>query len=142
MPYVSMHESTRRMALHLVDALVARGVAVAPFELSDFDLGKMASALVDAATVVFGSPVVLGGAHPRVAYAALTANLLRPRARFASVFGSFGWGGRPTEQLLSMMPNLKLELIEPVLCKGRPGAPTLAALDRLAAVIAEKHATL
>ena len=37
------------------------------------------------------------------------------------------------------MPHLKVELFEPVLCKGLPRAEDYEALDNLAAAIAEQH---
>jgi flavorubredoxin len=141
--YVSMHASTRRMVQHLAEALVARGVGVDLFNLAHVDLGKLAIALVDAATLVLGSPTVIAGAHPLVAYAAYVANLLRPKARFGAIVGSYGWAGKMTSQLTGLMPNLKdLEMLEPVVARGYPKAPDLAALERLADSIAEKHASL
>ncbi|MEJ2673450.1 MAG: FprA family A-type flavoprotein, partial [Deltaproteobacteria bacterium] len=70
LPYVSMHGSTRTMVDHLVSALVDRGVGVELFNLAVADIGKLAMALVDAATVVIGVPTVLAGPHPLAAYAA------------------------------------------------------------------------
>ena len=46
---------------------------------------------------------------------------------------------KAVEQLAAMIPNLKVEIIEPVLCKGLPKENDLAALDKLANSIAEKH---
>jgi len=100
----------------------------------------LAMELVDAATVVLGTPTVLAGAHPQVAYAAMLANALRPQLRFASVIGSYGWGGKAVDQLLSLVPNLKVEVLEPVIVKGYPRESDLEAIDALAAAIAEKHA--
>jgi len=140
--YVSMHASTRQMVQHLSEALVMRDVPVDLFNLTTTDLGKLAIALVDAATIVLGSPTVIGGAHPLVANAAFVANLLKPRARWGTVVGSYGWGGKMVAQLTALMPQLKLELFEPVVAKGLPRAEDLAALDRLADAIAAKHATL
>jgi len=138
-PYVSMHGSTAKMVSHFVDALIERGITVRQFELSTVDIGKLAMALVDAATVVIGSPTVLTGPHPAAAYAAFLANALRPKARFASIIGSYGWGGKMVEQLAGMLPNLKVELIEPVLVKGVPKDADFAALDNLAEKILAKH---
>jgi flavorubredoxin len=70
LPYVSMHGSTLKMVEHLVDALVRRGVKVELFDLSVADVGKLAEALVDAATIVIGVPTVHVGPHPNVAHAA------------------------------------------------------------------------
>jgi flavorubredoxin len=140
--YSSMHDSTRRMARHLSEALVARGVGVQVFGLADADLGRLAMSLVDAATIVLGSPVVAAGAHPLVAYAASLANMLKPKARYAAIIGSVGWGGKLAEQLGSMLPNLKVEMLATVIAKGLPKGPDFAALDQLADTIAAKHVGL
>ncbi len=139
LPYVSMHDSTRSMVEYLVEALVQRGVTVRQFDLTVTDIGKLAMSLVDAATVVLGTPTVLAGAHPAVAYAAFLANALRPDLKFASIIGSYGWGGKAVEQLLGMIPNLKVELLEPVITKGLPKEADFRALDSLADNIAQKH---
>jgi flavorubredoxin len=96
-------------------------------------------ALVDAATVVIGTPTVLVGPHPNVAHAAILANALRPNLKFISIIGSYGWGGKAVEQLAAMIPNLKVEILDPVLSKGFPKEADFKALDNLAATIAEKH---
>ena len=139
LPYITMHGTTRDMVKHLVDALVDKGVTVKQFDLADIDIGKLAIALVDAATIVIGSPTVLTGAHPNVVSAAYLANALRPKVEFLSIIGSFGWGGKMVEQLAQMIPNLKVEIIDPVVIKGYPGEEDFKALDKLAADIADKH---
>ena len=137
--YVSMHESTKQMVEHLSEALIERGITVRQFNLAVTDLGKLAIALVDAATIVLGSPTVLTGAHPKTAYAALVANALRPKTKFASIVGSFGWSGKMVEQLAGLIANLKVELIEPVVAKGQPKDEDFTALDKLADEILAKH---
>lgn len=137
--HVSMHGSTRSMVAHLADALSSRKVETKVIHLADLDLGGLAATLVDAATVVFATPTVMGGVHPLAAQAAFLANLIRPKARWASFIGSYGWGGKAPEQLLGMMPALKVEVLPPVLSKGRPGAEAFSALDGLADSIAARH---
>ncbi|MFC2020998.1 FprA family A-type flavoprotein [Chloroflexota bacterium] len=139
LPYISMHGSTHKMVDYMVEALTQRGVAVQQFDLAATDIGKLAAALVDAATIVIGTPTVLAGPHPGVVTAVFLANALRPKLKFASIIGSYGWGGRTVELLTGMMPNLKVELLEPVLSKGFPGEADFKALDNMAATIAEKH---
>ncbi|MDO8687384.1 MAG: FprA family A-type flavoprotein [Dehalococcoidales bacterium] len=139
LPYVSMHGSTHKMVTHLVQALVQRGVTVKQFDLAVTDIGKLAMSLVDAGTIVLGTPTLLANAHPLAAYAAFLTNALRPKARFVSVIGSYGWGGKTVEQLSLMLSSLKLEILEPVVCKGFPRADDFKALDKLATAIAEKH---
>jgi len=142
LPYVSMHGSTAKMVSYFTGALIERGIAVRQFELSAVDIGKLAMDMVDAATIVIGSPTVLIGPHPCAAYAAFLANALRPKTKFASIIGSFGWGGKMVEQLTSMLPNLKAEILEPVITKGFPKENDFIALDRLADEILAKHKEL
>ncbi len=139
LPYVSMHGSTKRMVDHLTSALVEKGVRVELFNLAVTDIGKLAMALVDAATIVVGTSTVLTGPHPLAAYAAFLANALRPKARFLSIIGSYGWGGKTVETLAGMIPNLKVEVLDPVLCKGLPSESDFKALDALASAISIKH---
>jgi flavorubredoxin len=141
-PYVTMHGSTAKMVEYLVSALAGRGVRVLQFNMADADIGKLAVSLVDAATVVIGTPAVHVGAHPQVAYAAMLANALRPKLKFASVIGSYGWAARPVEQIASLIPNLKVEVLPPVLAKGYPLAKDFKALDDLAEAIAARHRAL
>jgi flavorubredoxin len=138
-PYISMHGSTEKMVHHLVAALAQRGVKVHQFDLAVTDIGKLAAALVDAATIVVGTPTVQIGPHPNVTHAVQLANLLRPKARFASVIASYGWGSKAIDQIAGMIPNLKVEIIEPVLVKGFPRESDFKALDKLADTIAAKH---
>jgi flavorubredoxin len=139
LPYASMHGSTEKMVDHLIGSLVEQGVKVEPFNLAVTDLGKLAMSLVDAATVVFGTPTVMVHPHPLVVYAAYLANALRPKVRFATMVGSFGWGTKAVETLTGMVPNLKAEILNPVICKGFPREADFAALDELARTIATKH---
>ena len=139
LPYVSMHGSTKEMVKHFVGALVERGITVKQFNLAKTDIGKLAIALVDAATIVIGSPTVLVGPHPNVVYAVYLANALKPKLEFASIIGSYGWGSRMVERITEMLSNLKVELLEPVVIKGFPKEEDFKALDRLADEILEKH---
>lgn len=139
LPYISMHDSTKKMVEYLIGAMIDRGITVKQFNLSRTDVGKLAMALVDAATIVIGSPTVLAGPHPSVVYAVYLTNALRPKLKFASVIGSYGWGGRTVEQIKEMLSNLKVDLLESVFIKGLPEKEDFLALDRLAAEISNKH---
>lgn len=139
LPYISMHGSTKIMVEYFVGALADKGVTVRQFNLEATDIGKLAMALVDAGTLVIGTPTVLVGPHPNVAHAAFLANAIRPKLQFVSIIGSYGWGSKAVEQLSAMIPNLKVEVLAPVYCKGLPKAQDLKALDVLAEAIAQKH---
>jgi len=138
-PYVSMHGSTKKMVDYFTEALIKRNIIAKPFNLTATDIGELAMAMVDAATIVIGSPTVLVGPHPNVVYATYLANALRPKAKFASLIGSYGWAGKMAEQITGMLTNLKVEVIEPVIIKGYPKEADFKALDRLADDILRKH---
>ena len=139
LPYISMHGSTKKMVEYLVSALAEKGVTVHQFDLAVTDIGKLAIALVDAATIVIGTPTVHVGPHPLVFYAAHLANALRPELKFASIIGSYGWNSKAIEQIAGLIPNLQVEILDLVLCKGFPKQGDFDALEHLAATIADKH---
>ncbi len=141
-PWVSMHGSTEAMVKHLTEALVKRGIAVKPFNLTKTDTGELASSLVDAATVVLATSTALVGPHPQGLYAAALVGALRPKTRFLGIIGSYGWGSKAVEIIKSLLTNLKAEVLEPVYIKGAPKKEDFEALDKLAETIAEKHRTL
>jgi flavorubredoxin len=141
-PYVSMHGSVEEMVYILSEELMRKGITVKPFNLSRTDIGELAMALVDAATIVIGSPTVLAGAHPQVVSAVYLANALRPKLRYASVIGSYGWGGKMLENISAMIGNLKVEVLSPVIIKGYPKEEDYNSLIKLAREIAEKHKNL
>ncbi|MCP4645152.1 MAG: FprA family A-type flavoprotein, partial [bacterium] len=142
LPYISMHGSTEAMVNYLVAALTERDIKVQRFELSVTDIGKLAMALVDAATIVIGTPTVHVGPHPSVFSATHLANALRPKLKYAAIIGSYGWGTKAAEQIAGLIPNLKVEVLGSVLCKGVPRAEAFSALDALADAIGEKHASI
>jgi len=141
-PYISMHGSTQRMVDYLVDSLVERGVMAKPLNLTYTDMGELALDLVDATTMVVASPTVLTGPHPIVAYAAYLANALRPKLKFVSVMGSYGWGGRMLDQITGLIGNLRVEMIDPLIIKGFPMEADYQKIDAMADEIAQKHQEL
>ncbi len=138
-PYVSMHGSTEKMVNHFVDTLMEKGKRVTPYNLTTTDIGELAMSLVDAGTIVLGTPTVLVGPHPKAVYAAYLANALRPKTKYASIIGSYGWGGRMPEMIKDSLSNLKVEFLEPVVIKGHPTEEDYKELDRLAEDIVKKH---
>jgi len=141
-PWVSMHGSTALMVERLTAALAARGVAVFPFNMSVADIGQLAMGLVDAATLIVACPTVHVGPHPAALGAVVLANALRPKVRFASIVGTYGWAGKMVETVKGAMPNLKVEFLNPVIAKGMPKAADFEAIDRLAEAVAAKHAEI
>ncbi len=137
--YISMHGSTAKMVDYFINKLIEKNITVKPFNLTKTDIGELAIALVDAATIVVASPTVHIGAHPNVIYAVHLVNALRPKLKFVSIIGSYGWGNKLVEQLTGILSNIKVEIIEPVIIKGYPKKDDFGLLDRLAEEIYKKH---
>ncbi len=140
--FVSMHESTRKMVEYLADKLESKGVDVKIRNLITCDVGELAMDLVDVATIIIATPMVLAGAHPAAVYGAYLANALRPKAKFAGIIGSYGWGGRAADIIKSNLANLKAELLEPVFIKGLPKEEDYKKLDEFAELIYQKHKSI
>jgi flavorubredoxin len=74
-----------------------------------------------------------------MAYAAVLANALKPNVKYATIIGSYGWGSKAVETIAGLIPNLKVEIIPSVLCKGQPREADYQALEKLAETIVQKH---
>ncbi|MHA1116393.1 MAG: FprA family A-type flavoprotein [Candidatus Heimdallarchaeaceae archaeon] len=142
-PYVSMHGTTRKMVEYLVGKLAEEGITAYQFDLVGGDIGKLAINLVGAATVVLGTPTVHAGPHPLAVYATYLLNAIRPKIKFITVIGSYGWFSNTVKQVVAMVPKLKnAEILTPVYCKGYPKEEDFKALDQLVQTIVEKHKSL
>lgn len=141
-PYVSMYESTKEMVDYLSEKLSEKGITAKPFDVVKEDLGELAMELVEACTVVFGSSMVLAGPHPAAVYAAYLAGILRPKVKFVSFIGSYGWGGILTEKLEHALSSVRAEKLQSVIIKGKPKAEDFKKLDVLAEEIYQKHKSL
>ena len=138
-PYVSMYGSTEEMVEYVSDKLKKNGIKVYTHDIIRDDIGDLALQLVDAATLVIGSSMVLAGPHPAAINITVLANALKPKLKFASVIGSYGWGGKLTETLTSFFTSVKPQIIEPVVIKGKLKENDYEKLDALILNIISKH---
>lgn len=130
------------MVDYLADKLQAYGIKTEKFDIVTGDLGDLAMGLVDATTIVLGSSMVLAGPHPMAFNIAYLASVLRPKAKSATFLGSYGWGGNLFGKLGELLAGLKLDVIEPLLVKGKPKEEDFKRLDQIAESILAKHKEL
>jgi len=140
--YVSMHGSTKKMAEFLREELIKRGIKVNFFNLTVTDTGALAMSLIDAATLVIATPTTLAGIHPKAAYVLYLANLLRIKTKFISIVSSYGWAEKTLEVVKTLAPNVKAEVVYPVITKGYPKEKDFKELEKLADEILAKHKSL
>lgn len=141
-PYVSMYESTKEMVDYLTEKLSDKGIKAKPFNVVEEDLGELAMELVEACTVVFGSSMVLAGPHPAAVTAAYLVGILRPKVKYISFIGSYGWGGVLFEKLGQALSAVKAESLTHILVKGKPKQEDFEKLDVLVEEIYQKHKAL
>ena len=142
LPYVSMYNSTEEMIDYIAKKLNEKGINTQVFDIVTGDLGDLAMGLVDATTIVLGSSMVLAGPHPMAVNVAYLANILKPKAKFATFVGSYGWGGNLFGTLSQMLSGLKVESIEPVLVKKKQKKEDYEKLDILIETIYNNHKSL
>ncbi len=141
-PYVSMYDSTTMLVDRLSERLTNAGIEVKLFDLVHCDEGALSMELVDCATVVLGSSMVLAGPHPAAVTAAYLVNALRPKLRYYSIIGSYGWGGNLEGTIEKMFTIIKPEKLDYVIVKGQPRKEDFDKIDVLANQIIEKHKSL
>ncbi len=137
-PYVSMYNSSYEMAKRLADKIKKAGIDVVLADLVETDEGEIAMELVDAGAVVLACSMVLAGPHPKAVYVAYLMNLIKPKMKYFSILGSYGWGGRLTETIDSLIPMVKAEKLEYIVIKGKPTEDDLKRVDALADELIEK----
>ncbi|MBO6087634.1 FprA family A-type flavoprotein [bacterium] len=140
LPYVSMYDSTKSMTDYLAEKLETAGIKTYKHDIVNGDLGDLAMALVDASTIVLGTSMVLAGPHPASVNIAYVVSILRPKAKFAALIGSYGWGGKLFDLIGQILAPLKLDMVaEPLQVKGKPKTEDYKKLDEIADAIIEKH---
>jgi flavorubredoxin len=128
--YVSMHGSTKVLADHLASSLEIQGMVVKNVNLTDANVGELAIDMVDASTIIVGSPKFLAGLHPTVEQFLYYMNVLHPKAKLVGFFGSSGWGNKL--EFKGKLENLNAEFLPTLLIKGLPRQEDLDAIGRLA----------
>lgn len=139
LPYVSMYHSTEEMIDYLAKKLAEKGINSIKYDMVDGNLGDLAIALVDGTTIVLGTSMVLAGPHPAAFNTVYLASVLKPKAKIASFIGSYGWGGNLFGKMTEMLTPLKLDIIEPILVKGKAKPEDYKKLDTMAEEIYKKH---
>jgi flavorubredoxin len=142
LPYVSMYKSTEEMIDYLAKKLDEKGIKSIKYDMVDGNLGDLAIALVDGTTIVLGTSMVLSGPHPAAFNTVYLASVLRPKAKIASFIGSYGWGGNLFGKMSEMLAPLKLDIIEPILVKGKAKEEDYQKIDKMAEEIYNKHREL
>ncbi|MHA1266885.1 MAG: FprA family A-type flavoprotein [Candidatus Helarchaeota archaeon] len=111
--YDTMWHSTEKMALALAEGVANEGVEVKIFNLTLTDNSDIMTEILDARGLLIGSPTINMGMFPTVGGFLTYLKGLKPPAKFAQAFGSYGWNGRRTMEAINT--NLKEAMIPEIL---------------------------
>jgi len=136
--YVSMWGSTEILQKTIAEAISSEGVKPVEYNLVTADVSHIARDLVDASAIIIGSPTVLGGTHPLVAYAVELIRLLKPRAKLALVFGSYGWSGAAVNKIKDLLQPMGFEILETIEIRGPPKKADLERAVNLGKLVAKR----
>jgi len=136
--YVSMWGNTEAMAKIITDAILKEGVEAVSYNAFATDVSYIARDLVDASAVVVGSPTLLGGVHPVVGLVVSLIKALRPRLKYAAIFGSYGWGGGAVDRIKTTLQSAGLEIMDVSSVRGKPKKEDFEKAENLGKLVAQK----
>ncbi|MBU0716965.1 MAG: FprA family A-type flavoprotein [Planctomycetes bacterium] len=137
--YDTMWESTGQMARAIHEGASVRGVATELIDVRRSTLTKIASEVLDSASVAFGSSSLNQGVLPMAGAVLTYLKGLRPTGKIAIAFGSYGWSGGGPETVDEYLRGLKWEVLgEPIRAQYRPTAEVLSQCRAAGRSLAEK----
>jgi flavorubredoxin len=141
--YDSMWESTAAMAQAILDAAAQPGVTASLISIRQSNLAHIASEVLDAAAVAFGSATLNRGMMPMAAATLCYLEGLRPLGKAAVAFGSYGWGPGGPEAVDQALRRLDWQILrEPLRAHYRPTAETLAECRQAGQLLADRAKAL
>ncbi len=111
--YDTMWHSTEKMAHAMLEAIEEEGVEIKIYNLTLTDNSDIMTEVLDAKGLLIGSPTLNMGMFPSVAGFLTYLKGLKPPAKYAAAFGSYGWSGKRTMDAVNA--NLKDALIPEIL---------------------------
>jgi len=119
--YDTMWRSTELMAHAIAEGAAEQDIEVRLLNVRISHITAVATEVLDAATMAFGSPTLNGTLMPEMAAALTYLKGLRPQGKAGFAFGSYGWakgGAGDVEQYLKAM---KFDILrEPLQCQFVP----------------------
>lgn len=119
--YDTMWGSTAEIARAIVEGADIEGVESKLIEIRQSDITDIATEVLDAACIAFGSSTLNMGMMPMASAVLTYLKGLRPTGKAGFSFGSHGWGKGGPEAVQEELEKMKLEILrEPLKCKFKP----------------------
>ncbi|MBN2295569.1 MAG: FprA family A-type flavoprotein [Pirellulales bacterium] len=139
----SMWDSTGQMARAIIEGASMPGVEVKLIHVRKSSLTAIATEVLDAATVAFGSSTLHRGMMPMMGAVLTYFKGLRPSGKAGFAFGSYGWGKGAPEAIHVSLEEMGWEVMrEPIKAQYRPSPEVLDTCREAGAMLAEKAKTL
>ncbi len=137
--YDSMWGSTETMARAILDGAWRPGVEATMLHVRNTNLTRIATEVVDAGAVAFGSSTLNRGMMPMMAALLVHLKGLRPANKVGVAFGSYGWSRGGSEGIHEWLGEMPWEILrEPIRSKYRPTEDILDECRTAGTGLAEK----
>jgi flavorubredoxin len=137
--YDTMWENTGAMAQAILEGAARPGVQVKLIHLRRSNLTRLATEVLDAAAVAFGSATLNHNMMPMAAAALCYLEGLKPRGKYCFAFGSYGWGKGGAENVEQRLRDIGWEILrEPIRAKYRPTTEILDQCRQAGKLLADK----
>ena len=137
--YDSMWDATGQMARAIHAGASVAGVQAELIFIRTSNITKIATEVMDAACVAFGSSTLNATLLPQAGAALLYLHGLRPVDKTAFAFGSYGWGMGGPSSVNEWLEKMKWEIIrEPIRTKYNPDEETLEICFQAGRELAQK----
>ena len=136
--YDTMWESTGQMACAILEGASRPGVQTQLIHVRRSNLTRIATEVLDAAAIAFGSATLNRGMMPMAAAALSYLDGLRPSGKAGLAFGSYGWGKGGAEAIDQRLRDMKWEILrEPLRVQFRPTPEVLQQCHQAGRMLAE-----
>jgi flavorubredoxin len=137
--YDTMWDSTGEMARAIHDGASQTGIAAELIEIRRSSLTTIATEMLDAATVAFGSSTLNQGMMPMAAAVLAYLKGLKPAGKAGFAFGSYGWNPGGPEAVDEAMKAMNWEVLrKPIKAQYSPTVEVLDACRAAGRLLAEK----
>jgi len=137
--YDTMWESTEQMAMAIHDGASLPDVESKLIHIRRSNLTKIATEVLDAACIAFGSSTLNGGMMPMAGAVLTYLNGLRPAKKTCFAFGSYGWGKGAPEAIEEYFRTMKWNVVkEPIKSRYKPTSELLNECRGAGGMLSEK----
>ena len=137
--YESMWHSTDRMAHAIVEGAIRDGVEVKLFDIGATDRTELATEMLDAASIAFGSPTLNMTLMPEIAGVLTYIKGLAPKGKAGFAFGSYGWAPSGPNAVNEYLEAMKFDILrEPLTAQWKPDEDALAQCREAGALLADR----